>query len=622
MAACVTGMLRDFDERGSGMVAKRARLLWRAGCGLLVTIGLLGLLVGDGGTSGGSLERPNSLDVAWSFRTSGRALDVSDLPAAVSDRMLAVPQGGTVTVVDSRDGRFLSSARSSADRFTPLGFSGGVMLAVEQWFGQGGKTVLNAYDPATGRKLWHKTAGPNLRKGNKDAWLGQAPFLLDPGPAMELADGRLAGVAPRTGAVTWTRRKPALAPCDQPDPDDPRLPPSPFNVATTANYLVVLKGCPGRTAELEMMNVRDGVSVWEKDLGRSRDSVKVSAVRGVIGVSLDNDLRLFTESGEQILRRKADGKSGLWPLGEARGVVYLSESDDTGQAGAGSSRSHTLHAVRADTGRTLWTRSQGVTANNSLTSEAIVGEVEVAGAYGGDLRWLPGDARLQGPGASSLMDPEGRGSAPVPWPVAGTFVGMSGDLLIVRSEEKDGTRYTALRPSHRAVDAERPAALGGVERQEWPDACGLISAELLAELGRNYVKLPVPSSRKVLGTRLPRPSVCRFATESGSDDGIFSVTVRWVAPDAKAAETYATSVIPWGCAPALGGCVTAEIAKPRRGVHLYTYRTGLEQLPVAHATVVSGRYVLGISAGNDKARTQRLIRRVAMHLAEQADRLG
>ncbi|MFA3839512.1 outer membrane protein assembly factor BamB family protein [Streptomyces aureus] len=608
-------MLTDLDERGSGMVSKRVRLVWRAGCGFLLTISLVGLLVSDADTSGRPLERPNSLDVAWSFRTSGRALDVSALPAAVGDRMLAIPQGRTVSLVDTRDGRSLSTASSSADRFKPIGFSGGVMLAVEEWFGQGGKTILNAYDPATGRKLWHKTASPTLRKGREDAWRGQALFLLDGGPAIELADGRLAGVAPRTGAVTWSKR----TPCKQSDPGDLGLPASPFNVATTANYIVVLKGCPGRTAELEVVNAKDGDSVWTRDLGRSRDSAKLSAVRGVIGVGLDNDLRLFAESGEQILRRKADRESDLWLVGEARGVVYLSETHPGVQSDPGTLPSDSLDAVRADTGKTIWTRPQGLVANNGLTSEVIVGDVEVAGAYVGDLRWLPGDARLQGPGASSLMDLAGRRSAPVPWPVAGTFVGMSGDLLIVRSEEKDGTRYTALRPIHRAVDADRPAALGGVERQEWPDACGLVSAELLSELGRNYVKLPVSSSRKVLGTKLPSPSVCRFATESGSDDDIFSVTVRWVAADAKAAETYATSVIPWGCAPPLGGCVTAEIGKPRRGVYLYTYRTGLKQLPVAHATVVSGRYVFGISAGNNEARTQRLIRRVATHLAEQVD---
>ncbi|MGW4232254.1 outer membrane protein assembly factor BamB family protein [Streptomyces sp. NPDC004980] len=534
--------------------------------------------------------------------------------------MLAIPQGSRVSLVDTRDGRFLSSVKSSAERFKPIGFSDGVMIAAEEWSGQDGRTVLNAYDPATGRKLWHRTVSPTLPEEGEDAWQVQEIHLLDPGSVIESAYGRFAGVAPRTGEITWRKRMPAIEPCEQPDPYNRGWPPtSPFNVATMADYIIVLKGCPGRAAELEVVNARSGDSIWKKNLGRSRESVEMSAVHGVIGVSLDNDLRLFTESGEQILRRKSAPKSGLWPVGKDRGVVYLSEMHPRVESDPESYPSYTLHAVRADTGRTIWTRPQGPRADSLLTSEILVGDVDVDGAYGGDVRWGPGDARLQGPGASSLTDLAGRRSAPVPWPVTGTFVGMSGDLLIVRSEERDGTRYTALRPSHRAVDAEKPAALGGAERQDWPDACGLVSAELLSGLGRDYVKLPVSSSRKVLGTKLPRPSICRFATESGSDDDIFSVTVRWVAPDAKAAETYATSGIPWGCAPSLGGCVTAETAKPRRGVYLYTYRTGLQQLPVAHATVVSGRHVFGISAGNNEARTQQLIRRVAQHLADQGD---
>ncbi|WP_432250250.1 PQQ-binding-like beta-propeller repeat protein [Streptomyces sanyensis] len=577
----------------------------------------MGLLLGDGSGPARPLERPDSLDVQWSFRTSGRAVDVSAGRAAVGGGLMAVPQGGTVSVVDTRDGRLLSTASSSADRFLPVGFSGGVMLAVEQRFGQIVDSALSAYDPATGRRLWHKAVSPTPGGGGEDAWSGQPPLLPDSGPAIELADGRLAGVAPRTGAILWSRAKPALAPCERSGPSGTGVPPSPFTAAAVSHRIVVLTGCPGRTAELEVVNAGDGDSVWKRRLGRSREAVGLTAVPGAIGVNLDNELRLFTESGEPILRRKADGESGLRPLGRARGIVYLSEARQGVQPDSDAFVSHTLHAVRADTGRTLWTRSGGALPFNVLTGEVIVGRLDVAGAYIGHRRWSSGDARLQGPGASSLVDLAGRRSSPVPWPVAGTFVGMSGDLLIVRSEEEDGTRYTALRPSHRAADAEGPPALDGVERREWPDACGLVGADLLAGLRRNHVRLPVPSSRTVLGTRLPRPSVCRFAPRSGSDADIFSVTVRWVAPDAKAAETYATSVLPWGCAPLSGGCVTAGIVEPRRGVHLYTYRTGLRQLPVAQATVVSGRLVLGVSAGGNEPRSRTLVRRVATELAER-----
>ncbi|MFF7311789.1 hypothetical protein [Streptomyces sp. NPDC008137] len=393
------------------------------------------------------------------------------------------------------------------------------------------------------------------------------------------------------------------------------MPSSRYNGGTTAHRIVLLDSCPGRTEELEVVDPEDGDTVWKKKTGPWRDGIQLSVVRDAIGVTVDKELRVFAESGEELLRRKAGRTSELWPVAEARGVVYLSESHYDGEPDSGALRSRTLHAVRSDTGKTLWKRSQELLGGDELSSEVIVGSADVAGAYAGDLRWSVGDARLRGPGASSLTDLAGRRSAPVPWPVAGTYVGMSGELLIVRSEERDGTRYTALRPGHRGVDAEHPVALGGANRTDWPDACGLVGAGLLSELGRGYVKLPVESSRTVLGTKLPRPSVCRFATPSGSDEDIFSVTVRWVAPDAKAARTYATSAIPWGCKSWLGKCYTAEVTQPRRGVHLYTYRVGLKDELVAHATVVSGRHVLGISAGNDKPRTRQLIRRVAMQLS-------
>ncbi|RPK68400.1 hypothetical protein EES43_01625 [Streptomyces sp. ADI96-02] len=328
---------------------------------------------------------------------------------------------------------------------------------------------------------------------------------------------------------------------------------------------------------------------------------------------------MFTDSGRELLRRKAARKSEVRLAGADGGTVYLSESHFAVESDPGSLRSRTLRAVRVGSGRTVWKLPQEpMTFGNDLTAGVIVSDVETAGGYGGDVRWSVGDARLQGPGASSLTDLAGRRSARVPWPVAGTFVGVSGPVLVVRSEERRGTRYTALRPAHRAVDARRPAALGGAGRTDWPDACALVGAQLLAETGRDYVELPVSLSRKAMGVGLPHPSVCRFAAERGSDSDIFSVTVRWVAPDAEAARTYATSVVPWGCNPSLGGCVTAGVEQPRRDVHLYTYRTGLRQSPVAHATVTAGRYVFGVSAGNDEARARKLVRSVALYLSQYA----
>ncbi|MGG8410188.1 hypothetical protein ACM614_28350 [Streptomyces sp. 12297] len=48
--------------------------------------------------------------------------------------------------------------------------------------------------------------------------------------------------------------------------------------------------------------------------------------------------------------------------------------------------------------------------------------------------------------------------------------------------------------------------------------------------------------------------------------------------------------MPWGCHPwTKAFCRSANITEPQRGVFLYTNVTGLALIPVANATVVSGR---------------------------------
>ncbi|MCX4673782.1 PQQ-like beta-propeller repeat protein [Streptomyces sp. NBC_01433] len=575
------------------MVRKRARVVWYSVCGIALSISLLlafVLVISEERKSDEPLARPDALEVAWSFRTPGRALDARDLAPEVTDRMLAIPQGKTLSIVDTSNGRLLSTVRSSADEFDEVGFSGGVVIAVDSK--RSFKDSMHAYDPATGQELWHKTAIPGGHQARKGDYLGDKPFLPDPGPVIQAAGDEFLGIAPRTGAVRW--RMTPTAGCKKGAPGG-----SSYSVGTTSKHLVLLSQCLGMAAEVKAFDAEDGTIAWKRRLGNWQEILRLGAARNAIGVTLDKQGYLFTESGEEVLRRA--GITG--PLGEARGLMYFN--------GVGGG----LQAVRADTGKPVWAHSPRSYAGTTLGSEIIAQDVDTGGAYSGDTRWSVGDARSQGPGASDLTDLAGRRTSRVPWPVAGTFVGLSGDLLIVRSEEKNNTRYTALRPGHAVTNVEKPVALAGAKPKDWPDACGLLSAELLSELGRDYVKLPVASSRTALGTELPHPSVCRFVPVAGPDSAVFSVTVRWVAPSAKAAQTYATSGLPWGCHPATEAfCRSANITEPQRGVFFYTNVTGLELIPVANATVVSGRYVFGISAAKDEASNRRLVRRVAKHL--------
>jgi outer membrane protein assembly factor BamB len=617
--------------KGNGMTRRHSRAARRTACAVVFALAFSLLLTHDRGGPGGPLERADSLEVAWSFRTPQRALDTSDVAATVDDRMLVVPYGRSASVVDTRDGRLLSTVglKNPRDEFDYLAFSGGVLLAGERRYSDDAdadwrvvvSSTMNAYDPLTGRRLWRETTGGGPASGRKGAGAGKgrqtaALHPVDAAPVLETTDGRLVGLAPRTGADRWSRRMPATDPCEDSSSEGSGSQAPQARTALTARHIALLDDC-SETAELTVVDARTGRTAWRERLGRRNGAVVLGATRTTVSVVVDGELRVFSETGEALLRRLPDPKSETWPVGTAGDVVYLSETrfDDAEHRQV---RSHSVRAVEAGAGRTLWETRQGGPFLHGLGDAFIAEDPDVAGGYSGDLRWSTGDARLQGPGATGLTGLTGKRTGRVPWPVAGTFVGMSGPLFLVRSEERTGTRFTALRPAHRALDRRRPPALGGVEPADWPDACALLSAEDLSRLAPDYVRIPVASSRTVLGAKLPHPSVCRFARESGSDEEILTLTVRWVAPDAEAARTYATSAVPWGCSPGLGGCVTAEVRRPRQGVHLYTYRTGLESTPVAHATVVSGRVVLGISTGTDQARSRQLVRRVAERLSATA----
>jgi len=426
------------------MARRSARTdLRAAGAGLLVVV-LLVLLVGDGRTAGKPSGPPNTLEVAWSYVTTGRALDARDVPPALSDDALAVPVGRSVRVLDPRSGQLLSIVNGFAEESPDLGLSGGVLFLVDTQ--NHFKDTLRAYDPATGRELWHRRAAPGPDgKGAGDFAIGGV-LLAGWGPVVMDGDRALA-LDPRSGAVRWNVRLDTH--CAKPHPYVDDL--DPYQIAATSTRLLLLRHCTDEPAELQAVDERDGRSVWRKRLGRGKH-ISVSAADGALGVRMDDDFRLLTESGEEILRQAGFG----FPLGEEQGVVY---------AGVGQK----LRAFRADTGKPAWKRARPLTGLAFMKDGLIVEDTSTDGSYSGDVRWSVGDAAGQGPGASTFVDLDGHRTASVPWPVAGTLLGASGELLVVRSEEAKGTRYTGASrqgcgPAHR-TGGNGTAALA---RRLWP----------------------------------------------------------------------------------------------------------------------------------------------------------
>ncbi|MFH9753049.1 outer membrane protein assembly factor BamB family protein [Streptomyces griseus] len=234
-----------------------------AGAGLLVVVLLL-LSLGDGRTTGKPSGPPNTLVVAWSYVTTGRALDARDVPPALSDEALAVPVGHSVRVIDTRSGQLLSIVNGFAEESPDLGLSGGVLFLVDTQ--DHFKDTLRAYDPATGRELWQRKAAPGPDgKGAGDFAVGGV-LLTGWGPVVMDGDRALA-LDPRTGAVRWNVRLDAHCTTPRPYLD------TPHRMAATSTHLLLLRHCTGETAELQAVDERDGRSVWRKRLGRGGTSV-------------------------------------------------------------------------------------------------------------------------------------------------------------------------------------------------------------------------------------------------------------------------------------------------------------------------------------------------------------
>ncbi|MEV5530425.1 PQQ-binding-like beta-propeller repeat protein [Streptomyces prunicolor] len=500
-----------------------------------------------------SSVRADAFEAVWSQSVRGEP----GTPT-VTDDVVLIPHGHLIDVLDGRTGKSRRTVRADpADQIVSAYLTGDVVVTVTR---QDSLTILQGFDFRTGRLLWPEPYGRN-----EIFWLSGTPELAVTQRGIAVSyDGHIFGLSPRTGKPTWRTR----TECDS----------ALHEAAVTARYLIML--CEGGSENvIGALDPRDGDLVWQAKVKSLGGRTTLSTAKDVIGVqSQDVGIRtasftLFDESGDHL----ADG-TVKDPVGESRTVGRVG---DTVYFHDGRQ----LHALRAD-GSPLWL--QDAPPDLVVSAQAVISDGETRTRQS-----------VQRTGVSVITDLSGRNRAVLPWPLRGKLIGMSGELLIIRGDEEDGARYTALRLARR--DLEVPA-LGGVAPSDWPDACSLLSDERLNGLGENYLRLPVDKSRTVFGVRLPHETQCRFATESGSDKDIFQITVQWVAADSDTAREISASDLPWD----------TGVKRLNQSVHLISDPWGNDQLLGESAVVASGRYVIGISA----PKNENLVRTIALLLSD------
>lgn len=521
-----------------------------------------------------SSARANAFEALWSRSVPGQSG-----AAAVADDVVLIPHDNMIDVRDARTGKNRRTLRADpTDQIVGAYLTGDVIVAR---VAHNSFTILLGFDLRTGRQLWNQPYETRAM-----VLPGEEPELelIDSGPVtvtergvvVHAHDGRNIGLNPRTGEMTWQRQ----AECDSRAHTAAGAMGDSFYAAitgATARYSITL--ClEGSKAVLKATDPRDGDSVWRADVKKHDGGTTFSTSEDVVGVrSADAGnhkatFSLFDESGDHLADGTVKDPAGdIRTVGRVGDTVYFHDGRQ-------------LHAVRAD-GTTLWV--QDAPSHVGLSARAIVSDRETLTPQS-----------VQRTGVSVVIDLSGKTRATLPWPLRGELIGMSGELLVIRGEEEDGARYTALRPTRR--DLKEPA-LGGVAPSDWPDACSLLSDKQLNGLGGDYLRLPVDKSRTVFGVRVPHETQCRFATESGSDKDIVQITLRWVAADSATAREISASDLPWGTGVQRLSPSVHLVEPPERGLHL-----------ARSAVVASGRYVLDVSA----PKNEKLVRTVASLLAD------
>lgn len=210
------------------------------------------------------------------------------------------------------------------------------------------------------------------------------------------------------------------------------------------------------------------------------------------------------------------------------------------------------------------------------------------GAFSTDgLVLLNGAAEGDDPGTTTLVEPSGRVTPPLPWPVSGQFAGAIPGYVFVVSHAAHQYRFTALR-----LDRERlPSPRLGAARR--PDPCRLLTAGRLATLGPGYTAFPAKRSPLVESLRLPHSDQCNFA---GGHP--FSLQIGWVAADQAGAEALTQSLLP--------GPERVRQAGP--GGYLYTDETAGPVPVTDRALVARGRLVIDVFAPGQVDLTAKIAR--------------
>ncbi|WP_168221241.1 PQQ-binding-like beta-propeller repeat protein [Actinomadura sp. WMMA1423] len=475
---------------------------------------------------------PGPLAVSWERATRAHRGSVAGYDGVAYQ----VARGQVVTAsahgIEARDAR-TGAPRWSYRRagWSLLGWTstGSRVAAYFERDGDRGDRALVAFDALSGALLWR-------REDERPAAVSRTTLRWPSGAGVLLTtdEGRrtVFGVSAVTGNRVWRL---AL-------PHGCRLFEGGAHPSDGREDLVALglscagPGDGGHRSRLLAVDPAKGLGRWEKRLG-ARESPEVSMLEGVTLVSDGTALRAFDDGGRQFGVWKGDGVCGdlMCPGVVTPGrlvVVYHPDGTGggtgdggTGDGGTGDGEDGAEEAVAEGTGGEGARMEALDVPSGRVAWHRDVPDYAALAQAGGQVfalrprlaeRLLPAGVDIVQPGDGSTttapapftMDPDLPGVRP--------WLAAAGGLLYAALPQAaprpdGGARLIALRGG---LTGTGPPELGGVPREDWPDACALLKKpDLAAARMTGYATEP---SRASAGTvRLPHPVSCTYEPRGG-----------------------------------------------------------------------------------------------------------
>ncbi|MFJ2648302.1 PQQ-binding-like beta-propeller repeat protein [Streptomyces sp. NPDC087420] len=430
-------------------------------------------------------------------------------------------------------GRFAGEWKAQVEGGAPLGYhepTGSLFL----WFSDrpASPAGLFVLDAKSGKRKWQSPVNWDIEIEYLpvDPVLGDVVVVAGKDP---YGESRLAGLGIRDGKLLWSRPFPQIRPemafsdgfvVMQTDESSVRAigaargtdrwkwsAPAGCSVVVVhgSDQLVVVETLCGERRDIRSLDRADGHELWKRRVDMrvgSEYSPNWGVRGGLVGLTVGEQMWAYNARGKTVFDKAKGASCGV-------GADCFAAGGDVGVLRFASGDDNIVQAVDLSDGKPLW--------RHHMTADVLQvrgDSLHIFGRFPEPLfpHFLATVDLRTGTYLLSATP------APAPDATGDDFIGVVRNRVLMNESLGSFTAY-------RTVPAAK-GFFGGALPDAWPDACRMLRPQAVADvMGDVHSYAAVPERLAFLGSRLPRPTVCRYRPDP-VDGPLVSARIVWVAP--------------------------------------------------------------------------------------------